>query len=278
MSYENFIPTVWSAAIERELARKCVFVEDCNRKFEGEVSKFGDSVRILGVGKPTIMSSVDKNMELPAPEDIADTSILMPIEQIAYFTYQVDDISKRQSADGLLRALSEETSEGIANTMDSYVASLAKSKDAVKLFSASTQITEENVLSSIDSGLQRLYENDVAPSSKITLTVSPRFYFILKKAYQKLDTDNSMLLENGRVGKYGNVTIKMSNNVATAALGDEDYMMLRTNRAVAFANPLTHTEAFRPEKSFSDAVKGFAMFDAKIVRPKELVVINAKYK
>lgn len=277
MSYENFIPTVWSSAIEHELERKCVFIEDCNRKYEGDVKKSGDSVRILGVGRPTIFSSTDKYLSLPEPEEVADTSILMKIEQIAYFSYQVDDISKRQAENGLLAALSQETSEGLANKMDNYVAQMAMSKEAPSLNPAAIAVTAENVLGLIDNGLRRLYENDVATTANISLTVSPRFYFILKQAYQKLDTDNSRLLENGRVGRYGNIVIKMSNNVAANKAGTEDYMMLRTDRAVAFANPLTHTEAFRPEKGFADAVKGFVLFDAKIVRPKELVVINAKY-
>lgn len=76
---------------------------------------------------------------------------------------------------------------------------------------------------------------------------------------------------------YNNVVVKMSNNVATAASGTEDKIMLRTERAIAFVNPMTHTEAYRPETKFADAVKGFVLYDAKIVRPKELIVINAKY-
>ena len=56
MAYQNFIPTVWNEGIERELERLCVFVEDCNRKYEGAVKKKGESVTILGVGKPTIKS------------------------------------------------------------------------------------------------------------------------------------------------------------------------------------------------------------------------------
>ena len=53
--------------------------------------------------------------------------------------------------------------------------------------------------------------------------------------------------------------------------------MIRTQRAIAFAKPLTHTEAYRPEKKFADAVKGFILFDAKVVRPKEIININVKY-
>lgn len=52
--------------------------------------------------------------------------------------------------------------------------------------------------------------------------------------------------------------------------------MVHTDKAVAFVNPMTHVEAYRPEKGFSDAVKGFVLYQAKIVRPKELVVLNCK--
>lgn len=275
MSLSSFVPTFWSQAINRELERKCVFAEDCNRQYEGDVKKTGDAVRILGVGKPTILSSTDSKIVLPEPEDIADSSVLMPIEQIAYFTYQVDDISLRQRKGDMLDALSAETSEGLANTMDKYIASLAISSDAVKLGAVPAYVDKDNVLSIIDEGLMNLYGNDVTPNSKITITVSPRFYFLIKTAYQKLDTDNSGMMKNGNVGRYGNVIVKMSNNVVVDK-GVES-IMLRTDRAVAFVNPLTHTEAFRPEKAFSDAVKGFVLFDSKIVRPKEMVILNVKY-
>ena len=87
-------------------------------------------------------------------------------------------------------------------------------------------------------------------------------------------------MKNGKVAMYGSITIKMSNNVAkikTTAEGDTDLILVRTQRAIAFAKPLTHTEAYRPENGFADAVKGFILFDAKIVRPKEMIVLNVKH-
>ena len=59
MAYQNFIPDVWSTAINRELERSLVYAEGCNRQYEGEVKKMGDTVRILGVGKPTITTTED---------------------------------------------------------------------------------------------------------------------------------------------------------------------------------------------------------------------------
>ena len=84
-----------------------------------------------------------------------------------------------------------------------------------------------------------------------------------------------LVLENGRVGRYGNVEIKMSNNVAQDEQGNS-LIMVHTDKAIAFVKPVTHTEAYRPEKGFCDAVKGFVLYQARIVRPKELIVLSCK--
>ena len=54
--------------------------------------------------------------------------------------------------------------------------------------------------------------------------------------------------------------------------------MIRTKRAIAFAKPHIHTEALRNTNWFSDIIRGFVLYDAKVIRPKEIVVINAKYE
>ena len=142
MSYQNFIPTVWNEQIDRELERLCVFAEDCNRKYEGKVKDKGESVKILGVGKPTIRSiaKADRNNDIQAAETIEDTSIIMVIDQIRYFNYKVGDIDKAQAVGGVMDALQEETSEGLANEVDTYIANLAKEKQAVKLYATAKTV------------------------------------------------------------------------------------------------------------------------------------------
>ena len=287
MAYENFIPSVWAVGIERDLERECVFIEDCNRKYEGTISKEGQSVTILGVGKPTIkkISKADKNKNIDEAEEIEDTSVTMYINQIAYFNYMVGDIDKAQAKDGVMDALSAETSEALANEVDSYVASMVVDASVKPLYEEPKKVVasetpaagEVNVLDVIDEALEKLYENDVKQSTKIIITISPRFYKLFKKAYLKNDTNNSDILKHGKVAMYGNVTVKMSNNVYKTANGSVDNIMIRTQRAIAYAQPLTHTEAYRPEKKFADAVKGFILYDSKVVRPKEIININVKY-
>ena len=280
MAYTNFIPAVWSETINRELERQCVFAADCNRIYEGEISRKGDSVHILGVGKPTIKSIERANAsgEIDAAEEIEDTSTILTVNQIRYFNYKVGDIDKAQAVGGLMDALSKETSEGLANEMDRYIANMALDQTVEKLTSEDTLITSANVLSTLDDAIEKLQENDVNFSGGVVITASPRFYKLFKQAYIGKDTDNSAMLENGKVAMYGNVTVKLSNNVAKSNSGATDNIMIRTKRAIAFVNPLTHTEAYRPEKSFADAVKGYVLFDGKVVRPKEIININVKYQ
>ena len=282
MSYQNFIPTVWNEQIDRELERLCVFAEDCNTKYEGKVKEKGESVKILGVGKPTIRSiaKADRNNDIEAAETIEDTSIIMVIDQIRYFNYKVGDIDKAQAVGGVMDALQEETSEGLANEVDTYIANLAKDKQAVKLYATAKTVVvsktestgERNVLRVLDDAAKVLYKNDVKTSTPIIATVDVDFYMAFREAYGDKDTDNSKILKNGKVAMYGNITIKMSNNVAKD--GNTSLIQVKTKRAIAYAKPLTHTEPYRPENGFADAVKGFILFGAKIVRPKEMVVAN----
>lgn len=276
MAYRNFVPTIWSEQYNRELEKALVFAEDCNRQYEGEVKQAGDTVRILGVGKPTISTATTAtDITLLDAENVTDTSIAMKIDQVAHYNFKVGDIDKAQAvANGPMDALMSESAYGVADEMDKYIAKFAADAKAEKLDTASQQITKANILNYVDKGLKKLYENNVSHNSKITLTVPPWFYMLMKQAYVDLDKNNSTMIENGKVGRYGNVIVKMSNNVHKT--GTDSLIMLRTDKAIAFANPLTHVEPYRPEKSFADAVKGFVLYGGIIARPKEMVVLNCK--
>lgn len=284
MAYENFVPLVWNEAINRELERQLVFAEDCNRQYDGDVKERGQTVKILGIGKPTIrtLAMGSRNSAIEAAEEIEDTSVFLQVNQISYFHYKIGDIDRQFAIGGVEGAIQQETTQGLANAIDAHIAGMASTAEAQSLNSAAVQLSTTStdagyVLKMIDDGIQKLWEADVAKNTQLVLTVTPRFYMYLKRAYILTDTDNSDILQHGGVGRYGDVIVKVSNNVATANSGATDLCMLRTRRAIAFVNPLTHSEAYRPDSYFVDAIKGFTLYQAKIVRPKELVVINVKY-
>ena len=279
MAYDNFKAKIWSKAIDKELERAFVFADGTNQSYSGEIKGLGDTVRILGVGKPTVTEHdlINGDITLSTPEKVSDTSVSLVVEKAAYFNYAVGDIDKMQGAGKVMAALNDEASQEVANKIDCYISDLVNPDKAIVGVQSytKTNVTNANVMATFDACQAMLYANDVSPATEVEMIIPPWLYMLFRQAYQNKDTDNSEYLTNGKVARYGNMTIKMSNNVTIKNDGTRDvyYVQVRTKRALAFAASEAHTEAYRPEASFSDAVKGFKLYGAKIVRPKELVVL-----
>lgn len=285
MSYSNLQPTIFAEEILRELDRSLVFVDGCDRRYEGSVKKMGDQVKIPAIGRPTInkITLANRNADLADPEILESSSVWLQIDQIDSFNYLVGDIDEQFALPGIKDEYKKVTVQQLKNTLDVFVAKYAQSADIAKVNSSSVvpkkESTEANwIANQIDLGIQKLHENDVPFDEELELIVTPRAYTILKESMILTDTNNSALLTNGKVGRYGNVWVKVSNNVATLNdAGATDLCMLRTKNAISLVNPLLDIEPYRPEKKHADALKGFNLYGGKIVRPKEIVVLNWKY-
>ena len=282
MAFQNFKQKIWSKGIDRELEKVFVFADGTNQQYSGEIKGLGDTVRIKGVGAPTVTEHAlkDGDITLSAPEKVADTSVSLVVDKAAWFNYGVGDIDKEQGAGNVMAVLNKESSEEVANKIDMHIANLVhpdfNTVGVQRYASTNTVVTKDNVMEVFDGVQQKLYENNVSPSTEVEIILPPWLYMVFRQAYQKVDTDNSEYLTNGKVAKYGNMTIKMSNNVAHKTVSSKEhyYVQVRTKRAIAVAMSDAHTEAYRPEASFTDAVKGFKLYGAKIVRPKELVMLE----
>lgn len=277
MSFNKFKPVVWATQFEKDLEKALVFYENCNHQYEGLAKEPGDSVKILGIGRPSTRTHTDGKLhDLDAPEEIKGSSMTMPINIVTDFNFYVDDLDKRQSegGGGLLSEYMSEAKDVVAEAQDAYIAKFANDKN-IKVIGGEEAISKDNILDFIDKAYLQLLKNDVKRTTTVTLTVSPQFTMILKRAYVDLDTNNSEMLKNGRVGRYGGIILKESNQCY--ADKDFEYFQLKTNKAISFVKPYIHLEPYRPESNFSDAVKGYALYDGKVTRPKEMIGLKVKY-
>ena len=285
MAYDNFIPEIWAEKIERDLEKDCVYAEDCNRKYEGSVKKCGDTVHILGSGKPTIrtLAREDASGSIAGPEEVDGTDVIMAIDQIRYFNFKEGDIDKAQAVGGVLEALTDEANEGLADEVDKHLSKIHLNADFTPVEVNGVQVgqvtedalTKDNVLDLLDDGREKLLENNVRATTEIVVVLPPKVETRFRRAYMKEDTNNHEEMKNGKVAKYANLTIKVSNNVPKDSNGNY-HIQMKTKRAVAYAQPLRHVEAYRPQDGFADAVKGFILFGAKVVRPKEIINLKVK--
>ena len=85
---------------------------------------------------------------------------------------------------------------------------------------------------------------------------------------------NKALIEGGEIGVAAGFRIWLSNNVPNTE-GEKYKIIAGTNAAGSYAEQILKTEAFRPEKRFSDAVKGLHVYGAKVLQPKCISVLTA---
>lgn len=269
MSYSNFKPIIWSRFIQTELEKKCKLVEDCNRQYEGE-ARLGSRVKILGAVAPEIFD-YDASVGMESPQAIEGISVFMDVDQAKAFNFMVDDLDRLQATPELMPVMMEEAGRKMAAARDSFVASLAK--NSTNMLESTQVTTPAEAKALVDEALLKLRENDVDVSDNVSITVSPFFYQLFRDALTEIKTNNDELIARGVVGMYDCAKVVLSNNLYND--GTDDYMMVRTNKAIAFASSIDETEAYRPEKYFSDAIKGLNVYGGRVVRPKELVVIKA---
>lgn len=308
MAYDTFIPTIWNEALNRELKPKYKLAQHTNREYDGDVKQAGDSVRILNVGRPTIYSTTTDNKEnfhtnISGPEMIDNSSITLQVKQIRYFNYYVGDIDKWQMLnDGkVMAAYRAETTDALANEVDVYLGqTIFVGADVPVITNAYSDATygyikatagdsaavqagaAQNVLELLDEVVLKARQNNIPDSTPLYVEGTPKFFGLVRRALAKFLTDNVKTVEGREYVEYNNLRISWSNNVKTVAAVDSgnayyEYVTVRTDRAVAYVHPLTHSEPYRPEGGFSDAIKGYIVFDGMVTRPKEIFNIKVTY-
>ena len=284
MSFQKFKPEVWSAKFMEDLDKTLVFKENCNHSYEGDARKVGDSIRIFGLGDVPIGAWHNGKLnELDAPDEISGNSIVMPINEVRYFHFYVDDLDKAQALGGrgMMGKYETKAKDNMAEDIDSFIAKMHVGV-ATQAYNTPVQLTVDGtgtttaILDAIDNAYLTLLERNVSRNTKVTLTAAPWFIMMLKRAYVELDTDNSAMIANGRVGRYGGIQLKESNNCyhATESGNDVYHFQLKTDDALAFVNPYTHMEGYRPDRAFKDCVKGYTIFDGKVIQPKQVIDLN----
>jgi hypothetical protein len=175
-----------------------------------------------------------------------------------------------------MEALTDEAAKGLALEGDIYVGNVIKAGVDGEAIEASTEITltTSNAISSVEDGFAVLYGNDCKVSDTFYLEVAPKVFTTYRQQLTELSTNNPEILKKGAVGRINNALVCIENCLPTSDTAY--YNVLRTSKAIAFAEQIEKTEKYRPEDAFTDAVKGLYVFGAKVVRPKEIYVIKTK--
>jgi hypothetical protein len=268
MSIQNFIPTLWSSTILKERDRVAIGVKNCNTEWEGDIKSKGDRVKITSIGDITV-SNYTKNSTTITVEELKDASTHLEITESKYFAFGIDDVDKAQQTPKVMQEAMRKAAVAIANVADDFV--YGKYVDAGTTITQAS-LTSANVVSTISQAMKALWNNNVPEGAERVLEVSPQVAEKMVLAKIIRDYGNSDTLESGYVGKYMGFKVFVTTGIVQS--GTLSYCIARTRDAITFAEQIRNIEAYRPQSSFTDAVKGLCLYGAKTIRPKELVCLT----
>ena len=275
MAIDNFIPSVWSARLIKANDKALVFGSVANRDYEGDISNFGDTVKISELGDITV-ATYTKNTTSISPETLTDAQRNLQINQAKYFAFEVDDVDKAQQKPKVMDEAMRKAAYALADQQDQYIASLHADAGITSDLGTTTtpiEITSSNVLDYISLVGQKMDESNV-PTLDRWMICPAWFFHKINLAKIDLQNPNQDHIVNGHIGRVFGINLFLSNNFVNTT--STKYKLIAGVRdSISFAGQLVKIEAYRPEGAFSDAVKCLALYGAKVVKPDSTVCLTA---
>lgn len=287
MAVDTFIPEVWAAELLVALEEHHVFAQDgvTNRDYEGEISAFGDTVHIGTLADPTIDDYV-KNVTVIDPETLTTTDDTLVIDQSKYFAFEVDDVDARQVRDSgqLLSRAAMRSAIGLRDLVDTFVGTSMTTDAGTVLTPEGLTATSPEAADEAFRILRRLrmeLNKQNVPTDNRFAVISPEFEAVILGDNRFIDASkygSSTPIMNGEIGRAIGFRILVSNNLPEGTAGTppavSNFVVAGHPIATTFAEQINKVEAYRPDNSFSDAIKGLHLYGGKVVRPEALAVID----
>ena len=291
-----FLPSVYSKKVLNFFRKASVVEAITNTDYAGEISSFGDSVKII---KEPVISVSDYTRNSDTTETrLTDQEITLVVDSAKAFKFIVDDIEtnmshvnfKEVATSSAAYALRDSYDAAVIATMFSGVSS--SSPDHVLGTDNATDLaagtfdgtgnldlgfgTNEHDPIDVMARMARLLDEQNVPEEGRWFVASPDFYEVLGQSASKLMSVDFNAgqgsIRNGLVssGKLRGFDMYKSNNIA-ATSNAAGKCMAGHMSSTATANTILSTEVLRDPTSFGDIVRGLHVYGAKVLRDEALV-------
>lgn len=282
MAITQFIPEVWAAELLSSLKASLVYAQTgvVNRNYEGEISESGDTVRITSISRPTI-GTYNKGTTTIVAEQLTDAQRSLLIDQAKYFAFEIDDIDMRQARNGggLMAEATQEAAYGLRDVADGFVSGLytgvdgANNLGTIAVATGTPTAAYDDILVPLKVAL----DDAKVPLEGRWVVIPPWVHGRMLRDDRFIRADASGTtdgLRNGQVGKAAGFSVLVSQNTPAPG-GDDNVVIAGFPGAITYAEQIAKVEAYRPEDSFSDALKGLHLYGAKLIRPSGIAVATA---
>jgi hypothetical protein len=271
MAILSSIPKLVSTKILMTLDNDLIAKKICTMDTGSQINKMGDTVTFTGLMRPTIHAYTGTI----TPETLTDSGVQLMIDQANYYSFYIDDIDAFQSVIDVKGTCVEEAAYGLVNTADKYIFGLYAGAGTT----ITATVSETIALSTTSTVIRKLEEVNVKPSQR-WMVIPPWYKEKLELAGVKFDILNGVGGVNSGIEwvKHWNTDIFVSNNLTTTgAEGSWNTQCLAGSyNSIVYAEQIVKSR-YQPmvAGSFSGQCDGLHVFGAKILKPNELVLINA---
>lgn len=271
MSIVASIPKLVSTKILRTLENDLVAKKICTMDTASPITKQGDTVTFPGLSDPTIAAYTGTL----SYEDLQDAGVTLLIDQKNSYAFKVDDIEAFRSVIDIKGNSVERAAYGLRNVADAYVFGLYAGAATTITATVSAVIA----LSTVATAIRKLEENNV-PAGQRWLVVPPWFAEKMRLAGVKFQIKQGAGGTTGGLEwtNYLNTDIYISNNLTTTgAEGSYNTQCLAGSyNSIVYAEQILKSRFIAElEASFAGGASGLHVFGARVLKPKELVRINA---
>ncbi len=265
MAITTFIPQVWSARLQENLRKTLVFGALCNRNYEGDIRQFGDTVHINTLNDVTVRT-YDPTQGLADPESLTTVDTVLEIDHATYYNFILNDVDKVQARADMMDSAMRNAAYQLGCDAEAYILGCIRADAGIQetvsipgesaggLYALLLQMKNELDTNNVPRFERKLV---IPPALESTLLLDSRFITGSAAADHRLAA--------GAVARAAGFDIYIS-----ADLTNEMVAMIPD--AVTFANQITEVEAYRPEKGFSDGLKGLCLSGCKVILPDAVAV------
>ena len=290
-----FLPSIYSKKVLNFFRKSSVVEAITNTDYAGEISAYGDSVKIIK--EPVISVSDYTRGQDTTPTKLTDQELTLVVDSAKAFKFIVDDIETKMSHVNFKEVASSSAAYALKDSFDAAVianmfSGLSASSPDHVLGADSATALGANIYDgagSVDIGqdsetdplnlmarMARLLDEQNVPEEGRWFVAGPDFYEQLGQSTSKLLSVDFNAgqgsIRNGLVssGKLRGFDMYKSNNIA-ATSNATGKVLAGHMSSTATAQTIISTEVLRDPSSFGDIVRGLHVYGSKVLRPEAIV-------
>ena len=296
---EFWVPEIFSKKIQNFFRKSSVIEAITNTDYAGEISGFGDTVKIIK--EPAVTVAAYTRAASTTKQYLTDAEATLVIDKANSFKFIIDDIEERMSHVNFASVGASSAAYTLKDTMDAEVlvamfagCSTSSPDHVIGSDSATSDTTMTHATNSVDlsnasadvsplqlmARLSRLLDDSNVPEEGRWFLADPRFYEELA------DTDSKLMssdynqgdggVRNGLVASGSIRGFKMykTNNIAATSNADGKCIAGHIS-STATAQSILNIETLRDTDTFGDIVRGLHVYGRSVLR--DDAVVSAFY-